>query len=396
MTAVAAIAPTTGHNSATFAETLEKDPSIVFTDPKALPALLAYLDNEIAAHVPDLTTKKGREAITKLTSKIVGHKTSLDALGKEMNEEARAKINVVDEVRRKLRTDLDALRDRARKPLTDWEAAEDDRKTKINEVRTLFADACDMPADATLEDLAEMSKAVEAAIIDPAIFGDLRDNADAERIAARVGLAARKAKLEQAEADRIELERLRTEKAEAERKAAEAAAAEAKKKADDERIAAAAKRAAEEAVEAERKKAQEAAAAVERERAAEQAKRDAEAAAERAAQAKAIADAEEARRQADAKAQAAIDEANRKAKAAEEALEAERRAEAEKVEAARKAKAAQDALDAERQRNLEHRSRVMGAAKQALMDECEVSEAVAKKIILSIVGKSIPHVSMEF
>ena len=141
----------------------------------------------------------------------------------------RGKINVVDEVRRKLRTDLDALRDRARKPLTDWEAAEDDRKTKINEVRTLFADACDMPADATLEDLAEMSKAVEAAIIDPAIFGDLRDNADAERIAARVGLAARKAKLEQAEADRIELERLRAEKAEAERKAAEAAAAEAKK-----------------------------------------------------------------------------------------------------------------------------------------------------------------------
>ena len=141
MTAATVLEPTTGHNSATFAETLEKDPSIVFTDPKALPALMAYLDNEIAAHVPDLKTKKGREAITKLTSKIVGHKTSLDALGKEMNEEARAKINVVDEVRRKLRTDLDALRDRARKPLTDWEIAEDDRKAKINEVRTLFADA---------------------------------------------------------------------------------------------------------------------------------------------------------------------------------------------------------------------------------------------------------------
>lgn len=396
MTAVAAIAPTTGHNSATFAETLEKDPSIVFTDPKALPALLAYLDNEIAAHVPDLTTKKGREAITKLTSKIVGHKTSLDALGKEMNEEARAKINVVDEVRRKLRTDLDALRDRARKPLTDWEAAEDDRKTKINEVRTLFADACDMPADATLEDLAEMSKAVEAAIIDPAIFGDLRDNADAERIAARVGLAARKAKLEQAEADRIELERLRAEKAEAERKAAEAAAAEAKKKAEDERIAAAAKRAAEEAVEAERKKAQEAAAAVERERAAEQAKRDAEAAAER----RKVLEAEAAREAAAAaerkKAQDAIDEANRKAKAAEEALEADRRAEAARVAAAAKAKAEQEAADAARQRNQEHRSKIMKAAKQAIMEHGKVEEESARLIVLAIVGGSIPNVTLEF
>ena len=396
MTAVAAIAPTTGHNSATFAETLEKDPSIVFTDPKALPALLAYLDNEIAAHVPDLTTKKGREAITKLTSKIVGHKTSLDALGKEMNEEARTKINVVDEVRRKLRTDLDALRDRARKPLTDWEQKEDDRKNAVNQIREDIANAMRVTTDWSVAEIDALAADVEAYAILPEVFLDLREPALAEQQAAISHLAGLKVRIQKADEDRAELERLRAEKAEAERKAAEAAAAEAKKKADDERIAAAAKRAADEAVEAERKKAQEAAAAVERERAAEQAKRDKEAAAERAAQAKAIADAEEARRQADAKAQADVDEANRKAKAAEEALEAERRAEAAKVAAAAKAKAEQEAADRERQRNQEHRSRIMGAAKQAMMDNCEVSEAVAKKIVLAIVGGSIPHVSLEF
>lgn len=395
MSAVAAKADI-GHNSKAVGELLEEQPELVFSEPGILAQLLESIEADIAKQGTDVSTEKGRKALKSLAFGIAKRKTAIDAAGKALNADLRKKIDVTDKVRREAWDKLEALQLRAKKPADDWDAAEKDKQDKITAIRTLLYTAAQIPADMTLEAVAETLELLERVEIDPALFGDLTDAAEKERTVARMSLKMARTRIEKAEADRIELERLRAEKAEAERVAAEKVAAEAKKKADDERIAAAAKRAAEEAVEAERQKAREAAAAAEKARADEQAKRDAEAAAERAAQAKVLADAEEARRQADAKAQMAIDEANRKAKAAEEALEADRRAEAAKAAAAEKAKAEQARLDAERQRNQEHRSRVMGAAKQALMDECEVSEAVAKKIVLSIVGKSIPHVTLEF
>lgn len=395
MTAAAAKADI-GHNSASVGEILDERPAALFDEPSMLQALLDEGERSIAEFKVDLTTEKGRKAIASFARKFATRKTSLDEAGKDLNSGLRKKIDVVDELRRKLRDGLDKQRDKARAPLDEYEQKESDRKAYVTETRNLYAEAMRLSADASLFEVEAMVRRVEERALHPEMLGDLLETARAECAAAISHLAGVAFKIKKFEADQEELERLRAEKAEAERKAAEAAAAEAKKKADEERIAAAAKRAAEEAVEAERKKAQEAAAAVERERAAEQAKRDKEAAAERAAQAKAIADAEEARRQADAKAQAAVDEANRKAKAAEEALEAERRAEAAKVAAAEKAKAEQARLDAERQRNQEHRSRVMKAAKEAIMDHGGIKEDAAKQIVLAIVGGSVPHVSMEF
>lgn len=385
-----------GHNSAAVGEMLNESPELLFKEKDMLPALLESIEKRIADHKPDLKTKKGRDAIASLAFDIAKQKNALDKAGKALNVDLRKAIDVTDKIRREAWAALEELQTRARAPLTEWEVAEDERSSRVVEVRTMFADAMRTSMDMHPAEIDRLAHAVEAVVLIPEVLLDFLEPARAEQQAALSYLAGLKVRIEKAEADRIELERLRTEKAETERKAQEAAAAEAKKKADDERIAAAAKAAAEKAIADERKRAEEAAAAVERERQAEQAKRDAAAAAERAAQAKAVAEAEEARRQADAKAQMAIDEANRKAKAAEEALEAERRAEAAKVEAARKAKAAQDALDAERQRNQEHRSRIMKAAKEAIMDHGAIKEDAAKLIVLAIVGGSIPHVTLEF
>lgn len=377
MTAAAAKAEI-GHNSASVGEILDERPAALFDDPSMLQALLDEGERSIAEFKADLSTERGRKAIASFARKFATRKTSLDEAGKELNSGLRKKIDVVDEVRRKLRDGLDKQRDKARAPLDEWEQREEDRKAYVTETRGLYADAMRLSMDASFADIADMVRRVEERALHPEMLGELLETARSECNAAISHLAGLKVRLEKVEADRIELERLRTEKAEAERKAQEAAAAEAKKKAEEERVAAAAKRAAEEAAEAERQKAREAAAAVERERQAEQAKRDAEAAAERR------------------KAQEAIDEANRKAREAEAALEAERRAEAAKVAAAAKAKAEQEAADRERQRNQEHRSKIMGAAKQAMMDHCEVTEAVAKKIVLAIVAGSIPNVTLEF
>lgn len=394
MTAVAEA--TIGHNSAAVGEILNEKPQLLFTEKGMLPMLVESLEKKIADHKPDLTTKKGRDAIASLAFDIAKQKNALDKAGKALNVDLRKAIDVTDKIRREAWDALEALQSKARAPLDAWDKVEDARKDKINTIRTAIMEASRIPASATLESLAGVRAEIEGLVIDAAVFGDLASATEGERVKVLENLADAKARLEKEAADRAELDRLRAEKAEAERVAAEKVAAEAKKKADDERIAAAAKRAAEEAVEAERQKAREAAAAAEKARADEQAKRDAEAAAERAAQAKVLAEAEEARRQADAKAQMAIDEANRKAKAAEEALEADRRAEAAKIAAAEKAKAEQARLDAERQRNQEHRSRVMKAAKEAIMDHGAIKEEAAKLIVLAIVGGSVPHVTLEF
>lgn len=377
MTATAA-KPDIGHNSASVGEILDERPAALFEEPSMLQALLDEGERSIAEFKVDLSTEKGRKAIASFARKFATRKTSLDEAGKEMNSSLRKKIDVVDELRRKLRDGLDKQRDKARAPLDAWEQAEDDRKTSVIEIRQFFADALRPPADATIADIDRLIRDVEGTDVFAGVFLDLTEQVDGEKSHALISLRNTRDRIVKAEADRIELERLRAEKEEAERLARERAAKEAAERAEQERIAATAKRAAEEAVEAERRKAQ------------------AEADAARAEQAKALAAAEEARRQEAAKAQMAIDEANRKAREAEAALEAERRAEAAKAAAVAKAKADQEAADRERQRNQEHRSKIMGAAKQAMMDHCEVTEAVAKKIVLAIVAGSIPNVSLEF
>lgn len=377
MTAAAAKAEI-GHNSASVGEMLAENPEILFREKDMLPALIESIEKEIAEHKPDLKTEKGRKAIASLAYSIAKRKTALDESGKALNAKMRKELDVVDEVRRKLRESLDGLRDKARAPLDAWEKEEEDRKTYINETRSIYADAMRVSSDASFADLDAMVRRIEQRALHPEMLGDLLEAARNECATALSHLAGVRAKIEKAESDRAELERLRAEKEEAERKAREAAAAEAARKADEERIAAAAKAAAEKAIADERRKAQEAADA------------------ERATQAKALAEAEEARRQADAKAQMAVDEANRKAKAAQDALEAERRAEAAKVAAAEKAKAEQARLDAERQRNQEHRGRLMKAAKEAIMEHGGIKEEAAKAIILAIVAGSIPNVTLEF
>ncbi len=395
MSAVAAKADI-GHNSKAVGELLEEQPELVFSEPGILAQLLESIEADIAKQGTDVSTEKGRKALKSLAFGIAKRKTAIDAAGKALNADLRKKIDVTDKVRREAWDKLEALQLRAKKPADDWDAAEKDKQDKITAIRTLLYTAAQIPADMTLEAVAETLELLDRVEIDPALFGDLTDAAEKERTVARMSLKMARTRIEKAEADRIELERLRTEKAEAERMAQEAAAAEAKKKADDERIAAAAKAAAEKAIADERKRAEEAAAAVERQRADEQAQRDAEAAVERRKAQEAEAAREAAAAAERKKAQDAIDEANRKAKAAEEALEADRRAEAAKVAEAAHVKAAHDAAEAARQRDKKHRSDFMRAAKEAFMEHGKIDEEGARLIVLAIVAGSIPNVTLEF
>jgi len=86
--------------------------------------LVSELEGEVRSIVHDVTTKKGRKEIASLAYKVSCSKTALDALGKDLVAEWKAKSKAVDSDRKKIRDRLDALRDEVRNPLTEWEAVE--------------------------------------------------------------------------------------------------------------------------------------------------------------------------------------------------------------------------------------------------------------------------------
>ncbi len=90
--------------------------------------VLAEIEREAKALVPDLTTVKGRKAIASNAAKVASSKTFLDKMGKTLKDGYKAIIDPIDGERRKTREFLDALKIEVRKPLTDWEAAEKTRK----------------------------------------------------------------------------------------------------------------------------------------------------------------------------------------------------------------------------------------------------------------------------
>ena len=359
-------------------------PVVVLTDSKQREAFYAHIEREVEAFEADTSTEKGRKAIKSMAYKITRTKTAIDDAGKQLNEEARARINAVDAERRAARERLSSLAEQVRKPLTDWETAEDARVDACREVIASLKASAVVTMDDTAETLRARGTAAWRTEIDPGVFLEMTDEALAAKNGAIDVLKAALARLTKEEADRAELERLRAEAAAREerdrqereaREAAERDAAEAKQA--EERRAAQAKAEEERRIAAEKAEAARI----------EQARKDAEAAAERKAQE------EQAKRDREHAEQLAAE--RRRAEEAERAAQAERDRIAA-AEAERQAEADRLAAEqAQRDADTKHRTKIKTAAKQAMMS-CGADEETAKKIVVAILAGEIPHVSLRF
>lgn len=364
--ATAAVAREDDAPSTDIALLVTDNPALILADEEKRDDLLTSIKSKIAAFEPDLSTAKGRAAIKSFAYDITRTKTAIDDAGKKLNEEARARINAVDAARRQIREELTGLAEQARRPLTEWEDAEDARLDECRATIQRFKDA----SVVTIADTAETVRTRGADIwrqeIDPDHFRELTDEAQAAKDQAVETLKAALARLEKEEAERAELERLRAEAAERERIEAEKRAAEEVER----------KRQEAERVEAERKAA------------AERAEQERIAAAEKAA-------AERAARESEERHQAELATERERAAEAERAAQAERdriaAEEAARQEAERRAAAEQ----AQREADQEHRRKIKSAAKEALI-ECGCSEDVATKVVLAIIAGDIPAVSLRF
>lgn len=356
---------------------VEANPSLVLLEPEKFDRFYEEVAREVRSHVPDLTTPSGRKAIASLAFKVTKTKTAIDDARKTLTEEARAQIKKVDEQGKLIRDRLDALRDEARKPLTDWEAAEEARAAKAKEITDAIRRDAEVSIDDTSETVAGRLDLLRSLELTEELFGDTLVIARELRRKAIEALESAFARLKQAEADRAELARLKAAEEERQRREAEERA-EAEAKAQAEREERERAEAAERARKAEEERVAQAAREAE-----ERAKAEAERTAAAAAEAKEKAHQEE------------LAAEKRRADAAEAA----RRAEADRIaqERAQQEAAAKAEADAKakREADIAHQSQIMGEAKAAIMSH-GVGEATAKTLVLAIKAGTVPHVTIIF
>ena len=336
----------------------------VYSSTNGLDPFLQKIREEIDGFVPDVTTRKGREAIASIAYKVARSKTALDNVGKELVAELKEVPKKIDAERKRMRDLLDGWQAEVRQPLTEWEQREEARKAK----HQAGIDQINLRLECRDLDAAELKSNI-AWLESMAIGEDWEEfETEAARAKDKALVALRDALVvrEKYEAEQAELERLR----------AEAAAREQKER--EERIA-------REAAEAERLAAE------------RRAQEERDAAARRETEAKAAAE----RRELELK--LAAERAER------EALEATQRAE----QAERDAQArAEQAAAAERKRQADEQARIEAEAKareankahqKAINNEALAAfiaggmpEECAKQAITLIAKRCIPHITISY
>lgn len=349
---------------------------------------------EVTAEVPDLTTVKGRARIASLAATVSKSKKAVETPGRDYLKRLKEMPKVVEAELREFVTKMDNLRDATRQPLTDWEDADQARKDKHVDGIQAMKDFLIFEGAPSADQVGHIIAILELVAVNDNWEEFLAEAAQVkDQTLAK--LRALLAERTQYEAEQAELVRLRAEAeaqaqrdrdAEIARAAVEQARLQAEHQAQAERDAASRR---------EQELIDQAAAA---QRATAQAALDAEAAAERQRMQLEL-QAEQART---AAAQAEASRLAAEQRAEQERIAAARRQE-EAVEQARLAELSRQTAEAEeihRQQKLReadqaHKVKIMGAAKEALMS-MNITEDLAKAIVLKIARREVPHITIQF
>lgn len=337
----------------------------VFQAENGLDPYLQQIRAEIDAFEPDVTTKKGRDAIASIAHKVARSKTALDNVGKELVAELKEIPKKIDAERKRMRDTLDAWKDEVRAPLNEWEQAEADRVARHETFVEMLKNSGSVGEFSTVYTIRQSIAGLEATIIDASLE---EFESEAHRVKAAMLNQLRESLViqEKREAEQAELERLRAEAAQREQKERE------------ERIA---------------------------REAAEQAKREAEqrAQAERDAAAKREADAKAAAERRELELKLAAERAERERVEAQQRAEQAERDAAERADRAAAAERQRQAdeqarIEAEakaREADIAHKTAVLTSIKEAFMG-AGITEEQAKAIINMIRKGEVPSVSITY
>lgn len=195
----------------------EKNVLVAFTD-GSLDPIIKQAKDLVDSFDYDLSTGVSRAKIASLSAKVSKFKVKLDDIGKDLTSDWKAKSLLVDKSRKKMRDELDELRDLARKPLTDWE---DQQKVIADE--KLAKEKADQEAQeklvchemAILINTEHDRKIADRNLIAQKEAKELADQQEKDRIARDDKLkadAAQQAKLEAEQVAQAKLDKIEKEK----------------------------------------------------------------------------------------------------------------------------------------------------------------------------------------
>ncbi|MEY3123969.1 MAG: hypothetical protein RLZZ573_489 [Pseudomonadota bacterium] len=127
------------------------DPVEFYSSRHKITAILDDIGCQAHSVEHDVSTLKGRASIAGTAYKVARSKTYLDGLGKQLVAEIKQQAAAVDAERKYIRDTLDELRDSIRKPLDEWEAADEARKAahqaKLIRLSGISASIHDTPSE---------------------------------------------------------------------------------------------------------------------------------------------------------------------------------------------------------------------------------------------------------
>lgn len=236
----------------------------VFKSADQIEDILQKVEREVMSFVPDVTTAKGRKEIASLAYKVAQTKTYLDGLGKDLVAELKEIPKLIDANRKTVRDRLDELKEKARKPLTDYEVEQERIKQEEEAKRAAEELAKKIEADHEMALL--MNDAFDRELAEKKAEQERQRIAHEEEIKRQAEELAKREAEEKAAAE-IAAAKKREEDAIAAKAQAELLAKQEKEKAerDAKQALERAEREKQEAIEAERKKAQDEAERIRRE-----------------------------------------------------------------------------------------------------------------------------------
>jgi colicin import membrane protein len=194
----------------------------VFGAANGVTDVLDKIRREVSAVKTDISTKAGRAQVASLARKVASSKTALDEMGKEMVVDLKERAGRVDAERRRIRTELDKLRDEVRRPLTEWEDTERARVAAHEDALCGMEDLLVFRCEATEEEIVRRLSAIR--VFSERDWQEFRQRHAETSLRVSAGLsmwlekvrreAAERIEREQREAALEERERARVEKAE--------------------------------------------------------------------------------------------------------------------------------------------------------------------------------------
>ena len=329
--------------------------------------LVDRIAEEVRKHVPDATTKKGRDAIGSLAAKVSKSKTLAEKYAKDLVAEEKARIKLVDDDRIQFVKRMYALRDEILAPRDAWEQAE---KALVEKHKADIEKIQDFAHPSILADMSAIRISEQIRMLDVleicSLFEEFEEQAKIAKYETLEVLRTALTNREKYEAEQAELERLRL---------AEQA------RIQQERDAQIAREATEKAT--------------------REAEEKARLEAERVQREKLEAEQREARLKAEKEA-ALLREEQLKQKAIDDAKQAEHnkqlaiRAERERIEFERLAKEeAERKAEQARLANVEHMRKINNDVLSAIV-QTGITEEQAKAIIKMIAKNEVPHVKINY